>query len=114
MEDVIEEEMMALEAIFYDSYSKINDNSFRIRIDSDVEEDAPPAFFLEFQLPKGYPDEIPKFDLSNINNSKYPEAVKAAILEGLHEQVRSIFWLGLSWHVISRYRIFAQKVVLLM
>ncbi|XP_024374894.1 uncharacterized protein [Physcomitrium patens] len=86
MEDVIEEEMMALEAIFYDSYSKINDNSFRIRIDSDVEEDAPPAFFLEFQLPKGYPDEIPKFDLSNINNSKYPEAVKAAILEGLHEQ----------------------------
>lgn len=90
MEEVIEEELTALEAIYYDSYSKISDNSFRVRIDPDVEEgdgsDAPPAFFLEFLLPHGYPDVIPKFDLSNINNSKYPEAVKAAILEGLQAQ----------------------------
>jgi hypothetical protein len=92
MEEVIEEELTALEAIFYDCYSKISDNSFRVRIDPDVQEgedaDAPPAFFLEFLLPEGYPDVIPKFDLSNINNSKYPEAVKAAILEGLQAQVR--------------------------
>jgi len=90
MEEVIEEELTALEAIYYDSYSKISDSSFRVRIDPDVEEedgsDAPPAFFLEFLLPQGYPDVIPKFDLSNINNSKYPEAVKAAILEGLQAQ----------------------------
>ncbi|KAG0615113.1 hypothetical protein M758_5G015300 [Ceratodon purpureus] len=90
MEEVIEEELTALEAIFYDCYSKISDNSFRVRIDPDVEEgdgtDAAPAFFLEFLLPEGYPDVIPTFDLSNINNSKYPEAVKAAILEGLQAQ----------------------------
>lgn len=48
MEDVIEEEMMVLEVIFYDSYSKINDNSFRIRIDFDVEEDVFLVFFFEF------------------------------------------------------------------
>lgn len=97
MEEVIEEEMTALEAIFYDCYSKISDNSFRVRIDPDVQEgeDAPPAFFLEFLLPEGYPDVIPKFDLSNINNSKYPEAVKAAILEGLQAQVHDIIFLNM-------------------
>lgn len=88
MEEVIEEELTALEAIYYDTYSKISDNSFRIRIDPDAEAegDSPPAIYLEFLLPQGYPDVIPKFDLSNINNSKYPESVKASILEGLQSQ----------------------------
>lgn len=91
MEEVIEEELTALEAIFYDSYSKISENSFRVRIDPDVEEeegtDAPPPLFLEFLLPEGYPQILPKFDLSNLNNSNYPDTVKAAMLEGLQEQV---------------------------
>ena len=91
MEEVIEEELTALEAIFYDSYSKISENSFRVRIDPDVEDeegtDVPPPLFLEFLLPEGYPQIIPKFDLSNLNNSNYPDVVKASILEGLQEQV---------------------------
>lgn len=91
MEEVIEEELTALEAIFYDSYSKISENSFRVRIDPDVEEvegtDVPPPLFLEFLLPEGYPQIIPKFDLSNLNNSNYPDVVKASILEGLQAQV---------------------------
>lgn len=90
MEEVIEEELTALEAIFYDSYSKISENSFRVRIDPDVEEeegtDVPPPLFLEFLLPEGYPQIIPKFDLSNLNNSNYPDVVKASILEGLQAQ----------------------------
>ena len=87
MEEVIEEKLTALVAIFYDSYSKISNNSFRVRIDPDASEDegldASSPFFLEFLVPKRYPDVIPKFDLSNINNSKYSDAVKAVILEGL-------------------------------
>ncbi len=92
MEEVIEEELMALESIFYDSYSKLSDNRFRIRIDPDVEDeggggDLPPPLFLEVLLPEGYPETLPQFDLSNINNRKYPESVKSAIVEGLLQQV---------------------------
>lgn len=94
MEEVIEEELTALEAIFYDSYSKISENSFRVRIDPDVEEeegtDVPPPLFLEFLLPEGYPQIIPKFDLSNLNNSNYPDVVKASILEGLQAQITHV------------------------
>lgn len=92
MEEVIEEELMALESIFYDSYSKLSDNRFRIRIDPDVEDeggggDLPPPLFLEVLLPEGYPETLPQFDVSNINNRKYPESVKSAIVEGLLQQV---------------------------
>ncbi|CAK9222285.1 unnamed protein product [Sphagnum troendelagicum] len=91
MEEVIEEELMALESIFYDSYSKLSDNRFRIRIDPDVEDeggggDLPPPLFLEVLLPEGYPETLPQFDVSNINNRKYPESVKSAIVEGLLQQ----------------------------
>lgn len=86
MEEVIEEELIVFEVIYYDSYSKISDNSFRVRIDFDVEEgdgfDVFFVFFFEFLLLYGYLDVIFKFDFSNINNSKYLEVVKVVILEG--------------------------------
>lgn len=112
MDDVIEEELTALEAIFYDSYSKISDNTFRVRIDPDVEEaegvDVPPPLFLEFVLPEGYPETLPKFDLSNLNNAKYPEQVKSAMLEGLQQQVcNSSNSTDVSWHPFSNSWTFA-------
>ncbi|BBN07097.1 hypothetical protein MPTK1_4g00980 [Marchantia polymorpha subsp. ruderalis] len=90
MDDVVEEELLALESIFYDSYSKINDHRFRLRIDPSVDEgdeaNSPPPLFLDIELPSGYPDKVPEFDLANINNSKYPDFVKKAIIEGLQQQ----------------------------
>jgi hypothetical protein len=92
MEDVVEEELLALESIFYDSYSKISDNKFRLRIDPPEgegdEANLPPPLYIDIELPPGYPAEkLPEFNLSNINNSKYPESVKKAMIEGLLEQV---------------------------
>merc|ERR1711915_597046 len=92
MAEEVEEEMMALEAIFYDSFSKIDDRRFRLRIDPNSGNDdtsdpgGPPALFLEILLPDGYPQVIPEFDISNLNNMNYSEAAKRAILEGLHSQ----------------------------
>uniref|UniRef100_A0A0D6R961 RWD domain-containing protein n=1 Tax=Araucaria cunninghamii TaxID=56994 RepID=A0A0D6R961_ARACU len=92
MAEEVEEEMMALESIFYDSFSKINDHSFRLRIDPDPEvnkDEGPPPLFLEISLPDGYPQAIPQFDLSNLNNTNYSEPAKKAILQGLHDQASS-------------------------
>ncbi|KAH9312938.1 hypothetical protein KI387_027973, partial [Taxus chinensis] len=90
MSEEVEEEMMALESIFYDSFSKIDDRSFRLRIDPDQNDaEAPPPLFLEISLPDGYPKDIPQFDLNNLNNNKYSETAKKAILEGLHDQASS-------------------------
>lgn len=92
MEDIVEEELLALESIFYDSYSKISDNKFRLRIDPAAEDgdeaNLPPPLYIDIELPPGYPGEkLPEFNLSNINNSKYPEFVRKAMIEGLLEQV---------------------------
>ncbi|XP_057863954.2 uncharacterized protein LOC131071977 [Cryptomeria japonica] len=90
MSEEVEEEMMALESIFYDSFSKIDDHRFRLRIDPDQNDaGAPPPLFLEISLPEGYPQAIPQFDLNNLNNIKYSEPAKKAILEGLHDQALS-------------------------
>eukprot|EP00246_Nothoceros_aenigmaticus_P009142 TRINITY_DN24471_c0_g2_i2.p1 TRINITY_DN24471_c0_g2~~TRINITY_DN24471_c0_g2_i2.p1 ORF type:complete len:189 (+),score=50.71 TRINITY_DN24471_c0_g2_i2:154-720(+) len=92
MEEVIDEELMALEAIFYDSFSKISDNRFRIRIDPAEQEAlgadsaSIPPLFLEVALLAGYPNALPEFDLSNLNNSKYPESVRKQIVDGLLQQ----------------------------
>ncbi|CAM6128879.1 unnamed protein product [Calypogeia fissa] len=91
MEDVVEEELLALESIFYDSYSKISDNKFRLRIDPSGEDgdeaNLLPPLYIDIELPPGYPTEkLPEFNLSNINNSKYPDFVKKAMIEGLLEQ----------------------------
>lgn len=66
MKEAVEEELTAIQAIFCDSYKKMSDNSFTVRIDLDVEQGdayAPPTFFLQviwmFQLSPGYPDVIP-------------------------------------------------------
>ena len=83
---------MALEAIFYDSFSKLDDRRFRLRIDPNsgnddsTEPEGPPPLFVEILLPDGYPQVIPEFDINNLNNMKYSEAVKQGILEGLHPQ----------------------------
>jgi len=92
MAEEVEEEMMALEAIFYDSFSKIDDRRFRLRIDPNPGNDdssdpeGPTPLFLEILLPDAYPQVIPQFDVNNLNNMNYSEAAKQAILEGLHSQ----------------------------
>ncbi|KAL2628707.1 hypothetical protein R1flu_013393 [Riccia fluitans] len=90
MDDVVEEELLALESIFYDSYSKINENRFRLRIDPSVDEgdeaQSVPPLFLDIELPPGYPEKVPHFDLANLNNNTYPDFVKKAIVEGLENQ----------------------------
>eukprot|EP01018_Ginkgo_biloba_P025408 Gb_12118 [translate_table: standard] len=92
MGEEVEEEMMALEAIFYDSFFKIDNNRFRLRIDPNLDNDdnndpeGPPPLFLEILLPDGYPQIIPEFDIGNLNNIKYSDPAKKAILEGLHDQ----------------------------
>ena len=94
--EAIEEELMALESIFYDSFTKIDHNRFRVRVDPStdeaVESEPPsvPPLFIELLLPSSYPDQqIPLFDISNLNNASYSELAKKHIVQGLQEQVFS-------------------------
>lgn len=115
MEEVISEELMALEAIFYDSFSRISDNRFRVRIDPAEDQDTgadsasvPPPLFLEVALLEGYPNVPPEFDLSNLNNSNYPEIVKKRIMDGLLQQV--LCYIGDSLHPRLPTGIYAHTV----
>lgn len=58
----IEEEEEILLSIFPEELEKVNENTFRIRIDIDPDEcrvGAPPTVFLTAQLPATYPDAVP-------------------------------------------------------
>lgn len=110
---VVEEEMMALESIFYDSFTKIDHNRFRIRIDPSTEAEAEaqgggeagygsaPPLFVEVLLPAPYPDEIPHFDISNINNNPYPDFAKKAIMLGLQEQALNLIGESMCYSVLE-------------
>lgn len=109
----VEEEMMALESIFYDSFTKIEHNRFRIRIESSVateegadvvgatHHNAAPPFFIEIALPSSYPHHIPSFDISNINNNPYPEFAKQAILRGLQEQASTLIGESMCYSILE-------------
>jgi len=110
MAEEVEEEMMALEAIFYDSFSKIDDRRFRLRIDPNPGNDdssdpeGPTPLFLEILLPDGYPQVIPQFDVNNLNNMNYSEAAKQAILEGLHSQAGSVIHPSVCINVFNFFK----------
>lgn len=96
--------MMALESIFYDSFTKISDSRFRIRIDPSTFDDhppPPPPLFLEVSLPDLYPSLIPQFDVTNINNNLYPDFVKKAILHGLHEQASHLIGESMCYNLVE-------------
>lgn len=104
-----EEEMMALESIFYDSFTKLENNRFRVRIDPSTELDAAeahssnevPPFFVEISFPPSYPQQIPVFDISNINNNPYTDFAKKAIFHGLQEQASDLIGESMCYTILE-------------
>lgn len=99
---------MALESIFYDSFTKLDHNRFRVRIDSSASTEdaegganAAPPFFIEIALPPPYPHHIPSFDISNINNNRYPDFAKQAILLGLQEQASTLIGESMCYSILE-------------
>ncbi|KAH7302197.1 hypothetical protein KP509_23G060400 [Ceratopteris richardii] len=109
--DEVEEEAMALESIFYDSFTKIDSNRFRVRIDPQHEEDSSghssqdvPPFFVEMFLPPSYPQAIPVFDVSNINNNAYTDFAKKAIVLGLQNEASSLIGESMCYAILEWLR----------
>ncbi|KAI5061861.1 hypothetical protein GOP47_0022400 [Adiantum capillus-veneris] len=97
MEDgEVEEEMMALESIFYDSFTKLEGNCFRVRIDPS------PASLAQQEDEAGHTsNEIPAFDISNINNNPYTDFAKKAIVHGLQEQASSLIGESMCYTILE-------------
>ncbi|GMH45954.1 hypothetical protein BSKO_13918 [Bryopsis sp. KO-2023] len=84
-EEIIEEECMALEAIFMDSFSKLDDGRIRIVVEpqDESEENKGWSVVLQMKLPDGYPSTIPEFDLSNPSNAAFNASTRDEMVEGL-------------------------------
>ncbi|CAL5228999.1 g12239 [Coccomyxa viridis] len=89
----VEDEILALESIYEDQFSRTSDNQIRaiVRPEEDAEgqSEGTSVLYIEADLPESYPSEAtPDFSLSNINNSHLSAQTKEAILNGLLDQAQ--------------------------
>ncbi|CAK0785028.1 hypothetical protein CVIRNUC_008233 [Coccomyxa viridis] len=89
----VEDEILALESIYEQQFSRIGDNQVRAIVspeDGGEGASTPQGaslLYIEAELPDSYPSEtIPEFSLSNINNNHFSIHTREDILRGLQEQ----------------------------
>eukprot|EP01024_Parvocaulis_polyphysoides_P023224 TRINITY_DN21464_c1_g1_i1.p2 TRINITY_DN21464_c1_g1~~TRINITY_DN21464_c1_g1_i1.p2 ORF type:complete len:197 (-),score=38.42 TRINITY_DN21464_c1_g1_i1:349-939(-) len=95
-ESILDEECVALESIFPDKFSRLNENTIRVVIEPPKEDDSQPgdigqhALYLVMKMKEDYPESIPEFDLSNLNNVVFPQQVRDQVIEALKEQAEEL------------------------
>eukprot|EP01025_Chloroclados_australasicus_P021607 TRINITY_DN22699_c0_g1_i4.p2 TRINITY_DN22699_c0_g1~~TRINITY_DN22699_c0_g1_i4.p2 ORF type:complete len:196 (+),score=36.17 TRINITY_DN22699_c0_g1_i4:88-675(+) len=94
-ENVLEEEIEALESIYEDKFAKLDNNSIRIVIDppQDNEQgngESQHALYVVMKMNEDYPESIPEFDLSNVNNKVFPQHVRDEAINALKAQAEDL------------------------
>merc|ERR1712098_1006347 len=89
-EELQEEELLALEAIFEDdeNYTKISDREIHYKVKSD-DGDTNKNFLVIFKWPDNYPEEKPDISMDSFFNTHLNDETKEAIIQGLNEQAES-------------------------
>eukprot|EP01023_Acetabularia_acetabulum_P036610 TRINITY_DN3461_c0_g1_i1.p1 TRINITY_DN3461_c0_g1~~TRINITY_DN3461_c0_g1_i1.p1 ORF type:complete len:222 (+),score=37.84 TRINITY_DN3461_c0_g1_i1:66-668(+) len=96
-ESILDEECVALESIFPDKFSRLNDDTIRVVIDPPKDEEkevgetvGQHALYLVMKMKEDYPESVPDFDLSNLNNVVFPQSVRDEVIEALKEQAEEL------------------------
>eukprot|EP01026_Neomeris_dumetosa_P055256 TRINITY_DN5011_c0_g1_i1.p1 TRINITY_DN5011_c0_g1~~TRINITY_DN5011_c0_g1_i1.p1 ORF type:complete len:194 (-),score=27.85 TRINITY_DN5011_c0_g1_i1:287-868(-) len=88
-DSVLDEECEALESILEDKFTRLDNNSIRIVVDQeDSGDDGQHPIYLVMKMQDDYPESIPEFDLSNMNNVVFPQYVRDQIQSSLQEQAQ--------------------------
>ncbi|CCX35415.1 Putative uncharacterized protein [Taphrina deformans PYCC 5710] len=107
MSSAIEEEEEILLSIFPDEFEKVNDSTFRIRIDIDPSEckvKSPPTMYLIAQLPPTYPDTPPILHIESLPSEEGTDlsgADKDALLGSLTDSVQENLGMAMVFTLVS-------------
>ncbi|CAD7700668.1 unnamed protein product [Ostreobium quekettii] len=106
-EDAVEEECMALEAIFMGNFARLDDRRIRIIIEPPSDEGEQPqgmSLYLELSFPDGYPAVAPVYDLSNTNNVAFSNSVRSRLLTGLTQQAEELLGEQMVYNLVEWVR----------